>query len=96
MERALQYAESLDARGYGSRSRSRYRVSPWRPADFLVVTASALSVVLLILLPATGYNAYQEIVPALPGINGFATILLLLLPAILVATPRTPHATDLV
>jgi hypothetical protein len=55
-----------------------------------------MSVLLVILLPATGYSAYQEIVPALPGVNGFATILVLVLPAILSATPRTQHATDLV
>ena len=96
LERALQYGESLDARGYGSGRRSRYRVPPWRPADLLVATASGMSVLLVILLPATGYSAYQEIVPALPGVNGFATILVLVLPAILSATPRTQHATDLV
>jgi energy-coupling factor transport system permease protein len=96
LERALQYGESLDARGYGSRRRSRYRIPPWHLADLLVAAASAASVVLTILLPVTGYNPYQEILPALPGVNGFATVLLLVLPAILVASPRTRHATDLV
>lgn len=95
LERALQYAESLDARGFGSRRRSRYRVQPWHGADLLVAAASALSVTLTILLPATGYSPYQEIVPQLPGLNGFASVLLLVLPAVLVATPRRRHATDL-
>ena len=96
MERALQYGESLDARGYGSRRRSRYRVPPWHAADFLVTIAAAVSLGLVILLPPTGYNPYQEILPAFPGIDELATILLLALPAIFVATPGPRHATDLV
>jgi len=96
LERALQYGESLDARGYGSRRRSRYRIPSWRPADHLVVAASTLSLVLVMLFPVTGYSPYEEIVPALPTVTNFGAILLLVLPAVLCATRRTRHATDLV
>lgn len=96
LERALQYAESLDARGYGSRHRSRYRRVGWRPADHLVVAASAVSLLLVIFLPSTPYMPYQDLVPPFPTLVAFAAILLLALPALFSATQREHHVADLV
>lgn len=96
LERALQYAESLDARGYGTRRRSRYRGLGWRVADGVTLVAAAGSLLLVIVQPSAPYNAYQDVVPAFPGIAGFAAVLLLVVPALWVATDRRVHAADLV
>ncbi|MDQ6884158.1 MAG: energy-coupling factor transporter transmembrane protein EcfT [Candidatus Dormibacteraeota bacterium] len=96
LERALQYAESLDARGFGTRRRSRYRRLRWRAADGVVLVAAACSLLLMIVQGPTPYNAYQDVVPPFPGIAGFAAVLLLVVPALWAATDRRVHAADLV
>ena len=96
LERAMQYAESLDARGYGSRHRSRYQRASWQPADHLVLAASTVSLLLVILLPPTPYMPYQGLVPPFPTLVGFGAVLLLAFPALLFATRREHHVADLV
>ncbi|HEY8678850.1 MAG TPA: energy-coupling factor transporter transmembrane component T [Candidatus Dormibacteraeota bacterium] len=88
LERALQYAESLDARGYGSRRRSQYRHPVFRLRDAVVVAAALLSLAWMIVAPAAPFNAYQDLVPALPGVAGLGGILLLAAPAALSTTHR--------
>ncbi|MDQ6711511.1 MAG: energy-coupling factor transporter transmembrane protein EcfT [Candidatus Dormibacteraeota bacterium] len=96
LERALQYAESLDARGYGNRRRSRYRHLRWRAADRLSLVAAAGCFVLVIVQPATPYNAYQDLVPAVPGVIGLGAVLLLVIPALFAVADRRDHVADLV
>jgi len=45
MEDALALAESMDARGHGRGSRSRYRPDRWNPASMLVVSAALVAAV---------------------------------------------------
>ena len=93
LERALQYAESLDARGFGSRRRSRYRPLPWRVADTLATVASGVALAGLVLAPAPSYDPYLSLLPALPSTATVASLLALAVPAALaIMVPR--HATD--
>ena len=88
LERALQYGESLDSRGYGTRRRSRYHPTRWQLGD-LAVMAAALSTVLLLLIGgAPTYNAYQEMVPTNPPSLSLLATLLLVTPALLSALDR--------
>jgi energy-coupling factor transport system permease protein len=95
MERALQYGESLDARGFGSRRRSRYRLPEWRAADYLVLTFSAASLVMLLLQPVVGYNPYAGLIPSVPSPAALGAVLALVMPAIVAATSRRSGAADL-
>ncbi|HSO93609.1 MAG TPA: energy-coupling factor transporter transmembrane component T, partial [Candidatus Dormibacteraeota bacterium] len=95
MERALQYGESLDARGFGNRRRSRYRPLQWHPADYLVMAASCGSLLVVLFQPTVAYNPYLEIAPFFPTAAGLFAMLALSLPAILAGTARRHHATDL-
>jgi energy-coupling factor transport system permease protein len=93
LERALQYAESLDARGFGSRRRSRYRPLPWGAADSLAMVACGIALVGLVLAPAPSYDPYLSLLPAFPSIPTVASMLALTVPALLaIGLPR--HATD--
>jgi energy-coupling factor transport system permease protein len=96
MERALQYGESLDARGFGSRRRSRYRPRQWHAADYLVVVASAGSLLIVLHQGAIAYNPYLELTPSFPGADSLVAVLALALPAILAGIRWRRHATDLV
>ena len=95
MERALQYGESLDSRGFGSHRRSRYRTLNWRAADYLVVVASLGSLLALSLQPAAGYNPYQQLTPSLPATTSLVSVLVLALPALLAGIRWRGHVTDL-
>ncbi len=89
LEQALQYGESLDARGYGNVSRSRYRPIIWRPADVVVVLIAMASLVLTVRFLPPPYDPYQNLVPAAPPWLSIAAIVLLAAPALLVAlSPR--------
>jgi energy-coupling factor transport system permease protein len=92
LERALQYGESLDARGFGSRRRSRYRPLAWTAPDLLVVIASVTSMVAIVVLPAVPYNPYVELAPTLPDPDRLIAIALLTVPAITVSLSRMDHA----
>ena len=93
LEQALQYGESLDARGYGSRRRSRYRPLRWSLADGLVVGASITSLILNLGLSPQPYNPYLDLAPSLPSAVSLLGILVLVAPA-LTGVPRVDHATD--
>src|SRR5229473_1065885 len=67
LERALQYGESLDARGFGSRRRSRYRPLPWSIPDVLVLVASLIAIAAIAVLPPVPYNPYLELAPGVPN-----------------------------
>jgi energy-coupling factor transport system permease protein len=85
LEQALQYGESLDARGYGNQRRSRYRPIAWSVADAIATLFAALSIALLIAFPAAPYDAYDSLVPKTPsGISAIA-VLSLAAPAVLAA-----------
>ena len=92
LERALQYGESLDARGFGSSRRSRYRPIGWTAADVFVVIASLIAIVLVAFLPAVPYNPYVELTPALPEPDRLLAIILLSAPAITASLSRVDHA----
>src|SRR6202022_3799865 len=92
LERALQYGESLDARGFGSGRRSRYRPFRWTAADALVVLASLTAIVAIALLPAAPYNPYVQLVPTLPNPNRLLVVGLLAVPAFTASLSRVDHA----
>lgn len=83
LERALQYAESLDARGFGSRRRTRYRPLRSGLADaVMILAASACGAgVALVQLPV--YDPYLRLTPIFPSAAAIAIFLPLALPALL-------------
>lgn len=89
LERSLQYAESLDARGFGSHRRTRYRPPPWGVADLLVLLAAVVSLVASIATPS-GYDAYVDLAPSVPGTAIIGLLLPLSLPAWLGGLGRRP------
>ncbi len=92
LERALQYGESLDARGFGSGRRSRYRPLRWTAPDVLVVVASLAAILAIALLPAVPYNPYVELVPALPNPDRLVAVGLLAVPAFTASLYRVDRA----
>jgi len=92
LERALQYGESLDARGFGSGRRSRYRPFHWTAADLLVVIASLGAIVVIALLPAVAYNPYVDLVPAAPDPDRLLAVALVAVPAVTASLLRVDHA----
>jgi energy-coupling factor transport system permease protein len=92
LERALQYGESLDARGFGSGRRSRYRPLRWTAPEILVVIASLATIVAIALLPAAQYNPYVELAPALPDPDRLFAVGLLAMPAFTASFSRVDHA----
>ena len=94
LERALQYAESLDARGFGSAGRSRYRPVSFGAPDGMTMVAAGIAMAGLALSHAPSYDPYLTLAPAIPSITTIASLLVLGLPAALgIVLPR--HATDL-
>lgn len=89
LERALQYGESLDARGFGSRRRSRYHPIGWGPADFLTLFAAGISLAASVLSP-TGYDPYVQLIPQPPQTAQLVLLLPLSLPAWLGGVARRP------
>jgi energy-coupling factor transport system permease protein len=92
LERALQYGESLDARGFGSGRRSRYRPLRWTAPDLLVVVASLAAMVAIASLPIIPYNPYLDLVPALPNPERLLAVGLLALPAVTASFSSVDHA----
>ncbi len=92
LERALQYGESLDARGFGSSRRSRYRPLGWTGPDLLVVIASLAAIVAIAVLPAVPYNPYLELAPSVPDPDRLVAIALLAVPAVTASLSRMDHA----
>ena len=95
LERALQYAESLDARGFGSRRRSRYRQTRFGVRDALLAAAAMLALAFLVVAPSGRYNPYLDLVPAFPGVVAIIGIVLLAAPAAFSAIYRGDHVADL-
>jgi len=92
LERALQYGESLDARGFGSRRRSRYRPVPWNIADLLIVVSSLAAVAAIVLMPPQPYNPYLDLVPGVPTVASLLAVLLLAMPALTAGLSRRDDA----
>ena len=92
LERALQYGESLDARGFGNGRRSRYRPLRWTAPDVLLVAASLAAIVAMMVLPAVAYNPYVELVPAVPNPDRLLGVGLLAVPAFTASFLRVDHA----
>ena len=93
LERALQYGESLDARGYGSGRRSRYRPVPWSVPDLVVVGAGLAAFTAIVLMPAPPYNPYLGLLPTAPTEDSVLAVLLLAIPAVTASLVRMGHAT---
>jgi energy-coupling factor transport system permease protein len=94
LERALQYGESLDARGFGSRRRSRYRPLPWTIPDLVVLVASLAAIAATVLRPAQPYDPYIILLPNAPAMESLVAVLLLAIPAITASLSRMDHAAD--
>jgi energy-coupling factor transport system permease protein len=92
LERALQYGESLDARGFGSRRRSRYRPVPWAIPDVLVAGAALVSVAGIVLMPPQPYNPYLGLLPSAPAVESLLAVLSLAMPAVTASLSRMDHA----
>lgn len=92
LERALQYGESLDARGFGSRRRSRYRPLRWTAPDLLVLIASLMAIVAIAVLPPGPYNPYLELAPTVPNPDRLLAVALLAVPAFLASLSQLDHA----
>lgn len=58
LERSLQVAESMQARGYGSGKRTYYSRDLWRPRDFLILSAVAVSLAAGIMAALQGWSGY--------------------------------------
>lgn len=93
LERSLQYAESLDARGFAGSRRSRYRPVRWRPGDIIVLGGAVLAAASLFVNAPTTYDPYTRLVPDLPTATSLAALLPLAIPALL-ETWFTRDATD--
>jgi len=93
LEQALQYGESLDARGFGSRRRSRYRPVPWSIPDVVVSVAALLAVVAIVVIPPPPYNPYANLLPSAPTVDNLLSVLLLAIPAVITSFSRRDHAT---
>ncbi len=87
LERALQYAESLDARGFGSQRRTRYHPSRWGLADGLVLLGAIGALAATILAPS-GYDPYLHLAPGLPQTALIVWLVPLSIPAWLNAVSR--------
>jgi energy-coupling factor transport system permease protein len=80
LERSLQYAESLDARGFGSRARTRFRPLQWTVADSAVIAGALLALASVALAPAVGYNPYLDLLPPIPSFASVVGVLCLGMP----------------
>jgi energy-coupling factor transport system permease protein len=94
LERALQYGESLDARGFGSRRRSRYRPLPWTIADLAVIGTALVALTGIVAMSPQTYNPYLGLVPSAPTVDSLLAVLLLATPALSASLSRMDHATD--
>lgn len=83
LERSLQYAESLDARGFAGRRRSRYRPVRWLPGDTIVLGGALLAGASLFLNAPATYDPYTGLVPDVPTVASLATLFPLAIPALL-------------
>ena len=88
MERSLQMAESMYARGYGSGVRTNYQRELWHPRDYLVMLMTALGLVLGLWSVFEGWSGYKYY-PVLERFNfsqiasALATGIILMFPALL-------------
>ena len=92
LEQALQYGESLDARGYGSGHRSRYRPLQWSRLDAVAIIALLTAAIITLGFPAIPYNPYVDLAPTAPTALNLIAVLLLATPAVMAARPRGDHA----
>lgn len=58
LERSLQVAESMQARGYGSGKRTYYSRDLWRPRDFIILFAAASALISGIWAALKGWSGY--------------------------------------
>ncbi|PKM78050.1 MAG: energy-coupling factor transporter transmembrane protein EcfT [Firmicutes bacterium HGW-Firmicutes-15] len=88
LERSLQLAESMYARGYGSGDRSYYNRELWRPRDYLILVGMSMCLVIGVFSTLIGWSNYNYY-PRLSGITGREIVitsimtLTLMIPAIL-------------
>lgn len=88
LDRAMQLAESMYARGYGSKNRTYYIRDSWRPRDYLILAALLLSVFIGCLVAWLGWANYTYY-PVLTSVSlketsaAVVLLVLLMLPAIL-------------
>jgi len=92
LEQAIQYGESLDARGYGSGHRSRYHPLRWSGLDAAAIAASLAALILTLVLPSGPYNPYVDLAPTMPTAVSLIAVMLLATPAVTALLPRTDHA----
>lgn len=59
LERSIQLAESMQARGYGSGKRTYYSRDLWRPRDYLILYAVTFSLITGIWAALNGWSGYN-------------------------------------
>lgn len=86
VERSVQLAESMEARGFGSGARTSYRPAPWRGADVAVAGAALAAALILLGARRLGYAGDWYPYPglSLPPLDagGLAACLLLFVPVL--------------
>jgi energy-coupling factor transport system permease protein len=86
LERAMDVAESMEARGYGRRGRTRWRRGRrWRATDIAVLALSALSLIVLVVGLVTGAFKYSYFPLLDDPMTGFTAATWLVTLALLVA-----------
>jgi energy-coupling factor transport system permease protein len=88
LERSLQLAESMYAKGYGSGNRSYYNRDLWRPRDYLILAGISICLVMGLFSALSGWSNYSYY-PRVSGITEREIVitsimtLTLMMPAIL-------------
>jgi energy-coupling factor transport system permease protein len=59
LERSMQIAESMNARGFGTGKRSSYSRNFWRPRDIIIIAALSINLLFGILAAVKGWSAYN-------------------------------------
>jgi energy-coupling factor transport system permease protein len=90
LESSLQYAESLDARGFGSGRRSRYRNLKWGIEETILTLCGALALWSVAFAPAPAFNPYNSLIPLLPSAVSLGAVLPLSIPALLATFQHAP------
>lgn len=87
VEGSIQLAESMEARGFGSGPRTSVTPARLQPADWLLISASALALALFITSRAAGWAAdwfgYPTLVAPIVDVRPLAACLLLFTPVLI-------------
>lgn len=87
LEGSLQMAEAIEARGYGSGSRSFYEINIFRPRDYLILTSTFLALGAGLVGITQGWGVYRFYPVLGPWVDSFPEFLWMILIEIILAVP---------